>query len=155
MISKISESEERTSKDRWVISIVVSWCEKTSSDLYHNSLLDFMALLCEDLDASINCFCSSYAELIILEDKKDQVNSVLSRLSELELPDKKNDQYVQLVIRRNFMKTGVVLQSVGYRFRCVDSSFMEDVKFVRRQSNHSKLYIFIKVCSKPLRRSFG
>lgn len=141
-LKNIGIREERTSKDRWVISIVVTWCEKTSSDLYHSSLLDFMALLCEHLDASINCFCSSYAELIILEDKKDQVNSVLSRLSELDLPDKKNDQYVQLVVRRNFMKTGVVLQSAGYRFRCVDSSFMEDVKFVRRQSNHSSsIYI--------------
>ncbi|MEE2925071.1 MAG: HEAT repeat domain-containing protein [bacterium] len=134
--------EERTSKDRWVISLVISWGDENTSGSFDRILLDWIGFVCDQLNASINCFHSGYAELIVMEENKKQGNDVLLLLSEFKLQSKRSDQFIKLVVRRNFMKTGVVLEPEGYRFRCVDFSLVEDLKFLRGQSKQlTQIYI--------------
>ncbi len=134
--------EERTSKDRWVISLVFNWGEKVPSNSFDERLLDRIGSICDQLNASINCFYSGYAELIVMEESKEQVKDVLFLLSDFESNFIKSGQFLNLVVRRTFMKTGVVFQPEGYRFRCVDYSLLEDFHFLRRQPQMA-MQIFI------------
>ena len=134
--------DERSSKDRWVISLVFNWGEKATQNSFDEVLLNLLSSLCDHMNASINCFYSGYAELIVMEDSKERAKDVLFSLSDFDWNFIKSEQFVNVVVRRTFMKTGVVFHPEGYRFRCVDYSLREDCDFIRKQSQiTSQIYI--------------
>lgn len=132
-LSANNPRQNTISQDCWVISLVFRWGGQGLA--LDETMLENISAMCVQLGASINRFHAGYGELIIQQESGEHEKNALILLPELRSVELGENQYLYVVIRRTFLKRGVVRHPNGYSFRCVGLSLMEDANFLFSQTD--------------------